>query len=693
MRIQRLYKVESDFPSNIWHEDVLETENSLIDESDPLYSLFPQHPYKKLVKIICEAAPPLSPISNHIVHSTGAKRPRPLWSEESGGIERKRAKTCCSSSVPSSRKHSLDRRRLPHIGFDFASSVTSPEVAYVDKTYCILGLPARFQRLLLRPPLFGKTALLSTFAHYYDIHKAQTFSEDFGALAVTTTDAATALPPNQHLCLMFDFSQVLKPRSVNALVMGIRSMTTGALSQFVRNYAEELEVVKPTDYLVGIPKEALLGEVLGLVRQRNLTIFVGVDNYDAPIRRGLFPYPRSPAPLHGLATQTQLEALMEASFWKPLCDASDVVHKMFVTGTFPLNIPSLQACQLLDQVAPPGLSPCGFTETEALEFSRMVMDEPLDVAELRRSCGQYTFPHPTGFTEPVLHPNRLIGRICDVISDLNIDEASSLHYTFADLPQESDIAGAVTTNGLIDLMTTGAIDTDTPMGAPILLDGVTMTWNALYHLGAVTYDLHLPGILRIGNTTVLSMIHSAIDKAFAVRYDLHETFYQIWKKGDADVLVDLLTEALRDLTIQSFVKTHEPDLRGVFELILGNQLGGEPKCIMGPLELFSTTGLTSVKMRDPTDVRQVRHWELRTLTLRGLWRARNPNDEPTPESLRALHEELMKDEEEQLLERPYAVWSPSLGTVETVLVRSFIEAKPDTPLFLAVGGARVLIRL
>ncbi|KAJ6507407.1 hypothetical protein C8R47DRAFT_93192 [Mycena vitilis] len=262
--------------------------------------------------------------------------------------------------------------------------------------------------------------------------------------------------------------------------------------------------------------------------------------------------------------------------------------------------------------------------------------------------------------------------------------------TFEHLPEESDVAGTVTTT---DLIASGAIETDMPMSALIQLDGTSVTWSALCYLGAVTYDLHLPGVLRLGNTAVLSMIHSRIDMILAARYDLAEDSYQIWKKSNAKALVGLLTKVLRNLTPRSFGKIHEPDLRGVFELVLGNKLGGKPECIMGPLELYSTTGVSFVKMRDPTAVRQISHWELRTLTLRGLWRARNPNDDkPTSEALRTLHEELMKDEEEQLLERPYAVWSPSLGAMETVLVRSFIEAKPDTPLFLAVGGARVLIR-
>ncbi|KAJ7615045.1 hypothetical protein DFH06DRAFT_128634 [Mycena polygramma] len=647
-------------------------------------------------------APPLSPISSDSTSSIGSKRSRQSFPDDSSdhsGNEQKRARTRSPSPIPSSRKHSFDlsvNRKLPHSRFDFPSSLMSPQVAFVDKTQLIVGLPAKFQHLLLRPPCFGKTALLSTLAHYYDIHEAETFPQDFGSLAVVTTNSPNTEPHNQHLCLMFNFSQIARPCDVEELDMNLSSTISVVLRGFVRKYASELQISDPTGYLGTVPQNTLLESVLNLVRSRDLTIFAGVDDYDAPIRKGLFPHPDSSGPLHGLATQTQLEALMEAHFWKPLCDASDVVHKIFVTGTFPLNLPSLQSCPLLDHVAPHGLSPCGFTEKEAQDFSRMVMDDSLDVAELRRSCGQYTFSHPTGSTEPVFHPNQLIARIYDTISGGDSNDASSfahLPYTFAHLPEETDVAGAVATAGLIDLIATGAIETDTPVDTLIQLDGTTVTWTALYYLGAVTYDLDLPGTLRLGNIAVLSMIHSEIDKIFSARYDLHEAFYQIWKKGDADVLVELLTEVLRDLTPRYFGKTHEPDLRGVFELVLGNKLAGEPKCIMGPLELFSTTGVSRVKMRDPTDVKRLCYWELRTLTLSGLWRATNPNDDkPTPEALQTLYKELLEDEEEQLLERPYAVWSPNLGAMETVLVRSFLQTEPDTPFFLAVGGARVLMR-
>ncbi|KAJ6499524.1 hypothetical protein C8R47DRAFT_292300 [Mycena vitilis] len=699
-RIERVYKVEKEFPPE-WDEEkpqVLETETSVVDESDSMHAHFPWPPRKTLVSILCDAAPPLSPISSDPTSSIGSKRSRQSFSDDSSdrsGSEQKRPRTRSPSPIPSSRKHSFDLS-LPHGRFDFPSSLMSPQVAFVDKTQLIAGLPARFTRLLLRPPRFGKTALLSTLAHYYDIREAETFPQDFGSLAVVTTHPPDTEPHNQHLCLMFNFSQIARPCDVEEFKMNLSSTISVVLRGFVRKYASELQIPDPTGYLETVPQNTLLGSVLNLVRSRDLTIFAGVDNYDAPIRKGLFPHPDSPAPLHGLATQSQLEALMEAHFWKPMCDASDVVHKIFVTGTFPLNLPSLQSCSLLDHVAPHGLYPCGFTEKEAQDFSQMVMDDSLDVAELRRSCGQYTFSHPTSSTEPVFHPDQLIARIYDTITGGDSNDASSfvhLPYTFAHLPAETDIAGAVATAGLIDLIATGAIETNTPADALVQLDGTTVTWSALYYLGAVTYDLDLPGTLRLGNIAVLSMIHSEIDKIFSARYDLHEAFYQIWKKGDADVLVELLTEVLRDLAPRYFGKTHEPDLRGVFELVLGNQLAGEPRCIMGPLELFSTTGVSRVKMRDPTDVKRLCHWELRTLTLNGLWRATNLNDDkPTAEALETLHKELLGDEEEQLLERPYAVWSPDHGAMETVLVRSFLQTEPDTPFFLAVGGARVLMR-
>ncbi|KAJ7633477.1 hypothetical protein DFH06DRAFT_1479697 [Mycena polygramma] len=570
---------------------------------------------------------------------------------------------------------------------------TDPSTAFVDKTQYILELPAKFKRLILRPPRFGKTALLSTLAHYYDIHTAETFSDDFGALAVVTKAPTNTPRPDRHLCLLFDFSQVLRSASREQFVWNLKEGLGLMLESFLYEYAKELQISDPFDYLQH-DSDDLVKNIMDLARTHKHTLFVGVDDYDAPIRNSLFP---DPSTRRDFASQAELEALMDLYVWDPLCaaSASDVVHKLFFTGTFPLRTLVLRD---FEGVAPE-LPPCGFSEREGREFSKMVMDAPFDVAELRRSCGQYIFPHPGGTIQPVFHPQQLIFHVSQAISQFSSPWCPAFEFlasVFTNLPEESDVAGAVTTTGLIDLVATRATSIGAPMNPSVQLDEATVTWSSLYYLGAVTYDSHLPCTLRLGRSEILSLIHSRIDEIFDALYDLRERLYRVWRRGESQALVELLTEVLRSLTARSFDKANEPDLRGVFELVLGNAISSERECIMGPLELSSTTGVSRVKMRNPTDLKKVchwEHWELRTLTLRGLWRAKNLNDDkPTPEALGTLHEELMKDEEEQLLERPYAVWSPSLGAMETVLVRSFLDTEPDTPLFLAVGGARVLMR-
>ncbi|KAJ6507409.1 hypothetical protein C8R47DRAFT_93196 [Mycena vitilis] len=705
-RIEKVYKVERDFPTQ-W-DDAPQEQTSPIGQYDSMLEHFPRDPFKIMVNLVCDTAPPLSPLLSDSASSTSSKRSRASLSDESnagGGNERKRAKTrsispfsTISGSGP--RKHSMDlstgHLKLPSTGFDFPRSLKDPSTAFVDKTQYILELPARYKRLLLRPPRFGKTALLSTLAHYYDIQAVGTFHDDFGALAVVTKAPASTPPPDRHLCLLFSLSRVLPSSSREEFVRNLKEGLGLILERFVYKYAEELQIPDPFDYLPNAPDTELVKNIIDLARTHKRTLFVGVDDYDAPIRNSLFPDPDLPSSTRrGFASQAELEALMDTYVWDPLCatSASDVVHKLFFTGTFPLKTLVLRD---FEGVAPE-LPLCGFSEQEARDFSELVMDAPCDVAELRRSCGQYVFPHPGGAIQPVFHPQQLISHISQIVSEISNTWSPAfefLAFIFKELPEESDVVGAVTTTGLIDLVATGAISIDASMNPSVQLDEGTVTWTTLYYLGAVTYDSHLTCTLRLGRSEILSLIHSRIDEIFDASYNLRERLYRVWRRGESQALVELLTEVLCSLTARFFGQVNEPDLRGVFELVMGNEISSERECIMGPLELFSTTGVSRVKMRNPTDLKKVCHWDLRTLTLRGLWRAKNLNDDkPTPEALGTLHEELMKDKEEQLLERPYAVWSPSLGAMETVLVRSFLETEPDTPLlFLAVGGARVLMR-
>jgi hypothetical protein len=159
---------------------------------------------------------------------------------------------------------------------------------------------------------------------------------------------------------------------------------------------------------------------------------------------------------------------------------------------------------------------------------------------------------------------------------------------------------------------------------------------------------------------------------------------------DPTDLRQLLSDVLRDLATASFGSRHEPNMHGVIELAMRNihALGHRPSDPVVLLPANVTRVVIPGYLPDKVHV-----WELQTLTLLGMWQATNLNDDTTTaDALRKLHEELVGLDEEDLLARPYRVWSSDLGAMQTRLVGSFLDSDPEIPQFLAVGGARVVLR-
>jgi len=229
------------------------------------------------------------------------------------------------------------------------------------------------------------------------------------------------------------------------------------------------------------------------------------------------------------------------------------------------------------------------------------------------------------------------------------------------------------------------------MGSAYNFDATAPTWMALYHAGALTYDRQSAGTLRVANSAVLSLIHSRVDTVFAERHQLGSfltTWFKYNMQNNPQPFLDLMSQVLHDLTLRSLGKKREPDLRGVFEL--GMQRAALPHRPVDPLILLPPD---VARVEIPAYPDGVHVWELKTLTLRGMWLGANPNeDEPTVEDLRTLHEELVCLDDEELLARPYRTWSATHNATETVSVESFFDPEPEVPQFVAVGGARILRR-
>ncbi|KAJ7141326.1 hypothetical protein C8R44DRAFT_866960 [Mycena epipterygia] len=650
---------------------------------------------------LSDAEPTASPPSTPSTGSTRSKRACLSSDEEDPNSDsepdQKRART---SSITSSRRPYLndDHLRLPRIGDDFVDFFDRPGTAFVDKTECILQLPDKFRYLLLRPPRFGKTTLLSTLNQFYDIHRAKQFIKHFGSLAVLTKAPATIPQHNHHLCLSFNLSDL---RFYD--VADIRSELAGEISlvlrKFLTKYAKELQLPYPNMFLRQ-EKSIKFARVFELVRACGYTLFVGVDDYDAPTRMRSFAHLDYPESHTTFASSHEIERLLDSCFWRPLLAGSDVIDKLFIAGTLSLKYPALEG-QMLNPGAVPGLqASCGFTEQEALKFAQSLLDEVPDMTDLRRSCGNYVFALQDArrdIAEPVLHPQCLIARISQLSSlkrpRADADPFDLLSNLFKLLPEESDVPGAATSNGLIDLLATGAVEIN-EIDAALGFDATAVTWNALYHAGALTYDRQLEGTLRLANSAALSLIHSHVDTLLSKRHDFGHRFLNSWYNYDMldepQAFLTLLSEVLCDQALRSLGRKREPNLRGIFELLFRNahtQYGPTVE----PIVLLPVD-VTRIEL--PTYLRNGVHvWDIKTLTLLGMWQATNLNDdEPTLEALRTLHQALIDDDEEHLLARPYRVWSPTLNAMETVSVSSFFDPEPEPTQFLAVGGARILTR-
>ncbi|KAJ7091903.1 hypothetical protein B0H15DRAFT_179852 [Mycena belliarum] len=565
----------------------------------------------------------------------------------------------------------------------------------VDKTRCIRQLPDRFRYLLLRPQRFGKSSFLSTLTDYYNIEGVNNFGLRFGSLAVVNQDPDSTPQHSQHLCLCFNLSVVSVSMDTRVFTSHLPNRIRRVLVNFLVEYAEELQLSDPIGFL-RYRDENMFAKVFGLVKAQGYTLFVGIDDYDAPVRKRSVAHSTEPLGHDAFASVSDIVRLLDIHFWCPLLAGADVIEKLFVTGTLAVKYPALDKLHF-DNI--PGLQlSCGFTEQEILDFSQPELHSTPTVSELQRSCGGYIFPATEvdrAAAQPLFHPELALAQISLLYPELpSADDPAFriLSDILKLLPEMSDVPGAVSRAALIDLLAAGAVQVDETNAG---FDSTLVTWNDLYHAGALTYDSQLVNTLRITNTRALSVIHAAVDTVFNGWHNLdlsecfHNPFTGYVLSSEPESFVGLFSQVLCDLGRATVGRKHEPTMHGVLELVMRNRrTHGEN--MADPIN-FPVLGKL---VRVTGHLAKVTHiWEPKTVTLQGLWRAANPKeDTPTVEALRTLHEEILKDDEEELLARPCTLWSSSPQAMEMHLVGDCFDPQPEYPQFLAVGGARVLLR-
>nr|GAT59217.1 predicted protein [Mycena chlorophos] len=603
--------------------------------------------------------------------------------------------------VAKRRRVAAKTSTLPGYGDTEVATFQKWNLALVDKTSSLV-LPPKFRYLLLRPPRFGKSTFLSQLRHTCDI------------LARPPEQSEKTELSARHLCLHFQLDDPTH-MEVGSITFDVEHAVSEALHSFLKQYRQHLGNV----YNIMWHEPDALTQVIDVVRQRGLSLFVMVDDFDAPFRP-VKPEVRKPSGT--VASQAEIAEVMRDRLWAPLVAARDTIHKLIVSGSI---LPSAALCDELGlSVAPDFDMACGFTIEEAQQLSRRVLDREVPVRDLVRSSGQYSFscsqPHP------LLHPQRAITcirqhqpRPVDLdLSDDDDDDDMPKHEDFVYfeksrqdasfallsnilnvLPETSHVPGAISISDVACLVSAGSVDVETEVDAPPVAfvgnDLSCPTWQALVGAGALTRCPNSPRTLRLSTVPgVLFVIHSCIDKAISDRFALCADFLTAWNAfsdGDPLLFTEMLQRILRELTKDSLGQPHEPGIRGVLELILHNDhvirpeeqadysfISDDLPSVLSIPGYFATEG-------------ELYHIQPVTLTLAGLWHGENPNagtSIPTKEELATLYDTLLNEPEDTILRRSYRT-----TTMEIRSVASYMNSADETHFQLvAIGGAHVLYR-
>src|SRR6056297_1795830 len=105
------------------------------------------------------------------------------------------------------------KKRIPYGIGDF-EKIRQEKLYYVDKTKTIKELEKHQYPFFIRPRRFGKSLLISTLEHYYDIEKKDAFDDLFKGLWIHQNPTKEK---NTYLVLRLDFSGIETNKGKEAL--------------------------------------------------------------------------------------------------------------------------------------------------------------------------------------------------------------------------------------------------------------------------------------------------------------------------------------------------------------------------------------------------------------------------------------------------------------------------------------------
>src|SRR6056297_2262368 len=124
------------------------------------------------------------------------------------------------------------KKRIPYGIGDF-ETISKEKYYYVDKTKTIQELEKHRYPFFIRPRRFGKSLLISTLEHYYDIEKIDAFDDLFKGLWIHENPTEEK---NAYLVLRLDFSGIETDKGKEALFNSFLWKVKMKAKEFVNRY-------------------------------------------------------------------------------------------------------------------------------------------------------------------------------------------------------------------------------------------------------------------------------------------------------------------------------------------------------------------------------------------------------------------------------------------------------------------------
>lgn len=223
--------------------------------------------------------------------------------------------------------------KLPYGNSDFYS-IRTEGYLYLDRTHHLPQLEdAGKQLLFLRPRRFGKSLLLSTLAHYYDINRANEFEKLFGDLFIGKNPTAEH---NKYLILRWDFSVVSPLGEINQIVQNLFDHINGSIIDFRNRYQKYL--TKTID-IASHNAISSFESLLSVAQLSGYKVYLLIDEYDNFANEVLMQnYPDEPR----YKALLQGEGIFKTLFKTIKATASEgKIGRVFITGVSPVVMSDL----------------------------------------------------------------------------------------------------------------------------------------------------------------------------------------------------------------------------------------------------------------------------------------------------------------------------------------------------------------